>query len=84
MSHGFGVRDRTPSSLKIGVGALTGGYMGPIQVYQHVPDGWQTANGLDFSRLLGDLGAPERNTSRDVPCRPWLTVGTLPPAFLGF
>jgi dienelactone hydrolase len=31
VSHGFGVGDPTPSSLKIGAGALTGGYMGPIQ-----------------------------------------------------
>jgi dienelactone hydrolase len=31
VSHGFGVGDPTPSNLKIGLGSLTGGYMGPIQ-----------------------------------------------------
>jgi hypothetical protein len=31
ISRGFGVGDPTVSSLKIGLGTLTGGYMGPIQ-----------------------------------------------------
>jgi predicted esterase len=31
VSHGFGVGDPAPSNLKIGLGQLTGGYMGPIQ-----------------------------------------------------
>jgi hypothetical protein len=30
-SHGFGVGDPTPSGVATGTGALTGGYMGPIQ-----------------------------------------------------
>ena len=31
VSHGFGVGDPVASALKVGVGTLTGGYMGPLQ-----------------------------------------------------
>jgi hypothetical protein len=53
-------------------------------VYALAPDGSETAYGLDFSRLLGDLGAPEGNTAGEVSYQPWSTVGTLPPGFPAF
>jgi hypothetical protein len=53
-------------------------------VYALVPDGSRTAYGLDFSRLLGDLGAPGGNTAGEVSYHPWSTVGTLPPGFPAF
>jgi hypothetical protein len=53
-------------------------------VYALAPDGSQTAYGLDFSRLLGDLGAPPGNTGGEVSYRPWSTVGALAPGFPAF
>ena len=56
-------------------------------VYMHVPDGSKTAYGVDFSHLLGDLGAPEGNTNHrpgDVSYHPGTMVGKLPPRFPRF
>jgi hypothetical protein len=61
-----------------------GGIPAAWHVYRHVHDGSQTDYGLDFSRLLGVLGAPEGNTAQDISYRPWLKVGTLPPGFPEF
>ena len=50
-------------------------------VYRTVPDGSKTAYGVDFSHLLGDLGAPQGNTNTgqgDVSYKPGTTVGKLP------
>ncbi|MBV9311023.1 MAG: hypothetical protein JOZ73_09325 [Solirubrobacterales bacterium] len=56
-------------------------------VYRRFPDGSKTAYGLDFSHLLGDLGAPQGNTnhgSTDVSYRPWKKIGKLPRRFPRF
>jgi hypothetical protein len=56
-------------------------------VYRLVRDGSRTAYGLDFSRLLGDLGAPKGNTGHGhdfVSYHPWVTVGVLPAGFPRF
>lgn len=56
-------------------------------VYRHVPDGSKTAYGVDFSHLLGDLGAPEGNTnngSGDKSYDPSRTVGKLRRGFPRF
>lgn len=53
-------------------------------LYKTVPDGSKTAYGVDFSHLLGDLGAPEGNTNRghgDISYRVGTTVGKLPRGF---
>jgi hypothetical protein len=57
------------------------------RVYRKVTDGSKTAYGTDFSRLLGDLGAPEGNTnygSGDRSYHPRKTVGKLPRGFPRF
>lgn len=56
-------------------------------VYRLFPDGSKTAYGLDFSHLLGALGAPRGNTQHgagDVSYHPQTTVGKLPLGFPRF
>jgi hypothetical protein len=57
------------------------------RAYRKFPDGSKTAYGVDFSRLLGDLGAPQGNTNGgtgDMSYRPSKTVGRLPQGFPRF
>ncbi len=56
-------------------------------VYHQYPDGSKTAYGIDFSHLLGDLGAPQGNTNSgtgDVSYNPRVTVGKLARRFPRF
>lgn len=65
----------------------TSGIPAAWSVYLNYPDGSKTAYGVDFSRLLGDLGAPRGNTNHgtgDVSYHPGTTVGKLPPGFPHF
>ena len=65
----------------------TSGIPAAWNVYRTVRDGSKTAYGLDFSHLLGDLGAPQGNTNHgtgDQSYRPRKTVGKLPAGFPRF
>ena len=81
------LRNRFPW-LEIGFAREDGsGVPAAWSVYKKVPDGSKTAYGVDFSHLMGDLGAPEGNTNArpgDVSYHPWKRVGKLPPDFPRF
>jgi len=56
-------------------------------VYHNYPDGSKTAYGVDFSHLLGDLGAPQGNTNGgpgDMSTNPGTTIDKLPHGFPRF
>jgi hypothetical protein len=65
----------------------TSGIPAAWSAYRTVPDGSKMAYGVDFSHLLGDLGAPGGNTNTgtgDLSYRVDTTVGALPPGFPRF
>jgi hypothetical protein len=56
-------------------------------VYHNYPDGSKTAYGVDFSHLLGDLGAPEGNTNHGTGDQSYdasRTIGHLPHGYPRF
>jgi hypothetical protein len=80
ISRGFGEADPTPSSLKTGIGALTGGYMGPIE-YASLSKTWgptPTEPKLDEIEITAtDIATAAIDVFRaDVNCRVELRVST--------
>jgi len=65
----------------------TAGIPSAWRIYHKYPDGSKTAYGVDFSRLLGELGAPQGNTNHgtgDQSYNAQTTIGKLPGSFPRF